>query len=162
MRALVTRVRGQTQYHVSNRRDEFEGPGLVVLLGWMQSDATQPLDDLSASESWLLDKVLGLRIFPDSSERMNLSLLDYLQHQRTRGGVLWVSQFTLAAELESGFRPSFSKALRPDLARKRFELFCQAAQKLRRPEVSMIFGDFGEDMSLRYTNWGPLSVLLER
>jgi D-tyrosyl-tRNA(Tyr) deacylase len=128
----------------------------------MQSDDPGPIDALSSAESWVLDKVWGLRVFPDSSERMNLSLFDYLQQQKAHGGILWVSQFTLAAELPSGFRPSFTRAMDPQIARSRFDLFCKAAQSRIRPEIPMIFGDFGQDMSLRYTNWGPLSVLLDR
>jgi D-Tyr-tRNAtyr deacylase len=75
---------------------------------------------------------------------------------------LWVSQFTLAAELESGYRPSYSKAMDSNIARERFRLFCESVKAQAIPGLSMIFGDFGQEMSLRYTNWGPLSILLNR
>lgn len=165
MKAFVQRVRGSTGIvsRVSGqplRSEQFEGPGLVVLLAWLKSDLSV---EFATQEAWLRSRVQGLRIFPDAQDRMNLNLNDYLDAQSAApgsGGILWVSQFTLGARLESGFRPSFGDALDADTARARFDIFRQTsvAQSLRYPQI---FGTFGADMEITFTNWGPLSIPLE-
>lgn len=158
MRAFVQRVRGSTQIQsaLGNERElgAFEGPGLVVLLGWMKDD----LGFEEAREKWLLSRIRGLRIFPDADGRMNLSLESYLGEKA--GGILWVPQFTLAASLESGFRPSFGSAMAPDAARERFAKL-KARLIAEAPSYQQIFGVFGADMELSFTNWGPVSIPIE-
>ena len=138
--------------------DQFEGAGLVVLMGWTQADAQAGWEE---KQRWLLTRTEGLRVFPDAQGRMNLNLEAYLESAKTTGGILWVSQFTLAAELESGFRPSFINALAPDLARTRFEDFVIKQSAETRP-YKQIFGKFGSDMELQFTNWGPVTIPLEK
>lgn len=164
MRVLVQRTRGATSIVSRDgereiSRDAFTGPGLVVLLGWMASDEGA---ELEAREEWLVSRTEGLRVFPDPAGKMNLDLAGYLRENKlTEGGILWVPQFTLAAKLESGFRPSYSSALRPDLARERFE---SLRHRLRARETLYrnTFGEFGADMELSFTNWGPVTIPLER
>lgn len=137
----------------------FVGVGMVVLLGWTEEDQTR--NDLQAAEEWTLKKIKGLRIFPDEEGRMNLSLSDYLKAEKIEGGILWVPQFTLAGKLDSGFRPSFSKAMQPQLAKERFEEWRDSVESEHSPYPNN-FGVFGANMELTFTNWGPVSLMLER
>src|SRR4051812_43830466 len=87
------------------------GPGLLVLVGFGKTDTTADL-------TWMLDKIVNLRIFDDGGGKMNHSLLD------TGGALLAVSQFTLFADTRKGRRPSFVGAGEPALAKKLYEEFC--------------------------------------
>jgi len=91
---------------------------------------------------------------------MNLSLTDYLKNSGGEGGILWVPQFTLAAELSSGFRPSFIKAMDPAVSKERFENVCANLQA--QAPVKFIFGQFGANMNLSFTNWGPVTIPLKK
>lgn len=142
------------------RKSQFAGVGMVVLLGWLAADATEGEARLAERENWLVSRVTGLRIFPDAQGRMNLNLGDYLRSSGSSGGILWVPQFTLAAKLESGFRPSFTDALAPDLARQRFDAL-RARIGRETPNYAQIFCDFGADMTLSFSNWGPVTIPLE-
>jgi len=157
--SMYTAVRCQEDLASDIFEDSFAGVGFVVLLGWMKSDETHA--DLDASESWLVEKVQGLRVFPDSEGKMNLSLDKYLAENNLEGGILWVPQFTLAGRLESGFRPSFTDAMSPHLAKKRFDALVASLATQNRA-YKQIFGRFGANMELSFTNWGPVSLLLER
>ena len=162
MKALVQRVRGRTEIQIKEEQKNilysFDGVGLVVLLGWLESDLAHK--ELEKAEDWILSRILGLRIFEDPSGKMNLSLDDYAQTNKIESGILWVSQFTLGAELESGFRPSFTKAMKPEVAKDRYENFCQKVRSSSKHKN--IFGQFGADMNLSFTNWGPVTLLLEK
>lgn len=118
------------------------GPGILLLL-------CAEGDDTEAIASKLLDKVLKLRIFPDSEGRMNRSLQDI------GGGLLIVSQFTLAADTRSGNRPGFSAAARPELGRALYDFFVERARALH-PEVAS--GRFGADMKVHLVNDGPVTI----
>lgn len=163
MKAVVQRVKGPTSIVCRDdagavlSNGDFTGAGLVVLLGWSQADGT--VADLAAREEWIVSRVKGLRIFPDAEGRMNLSLADYLKGGE--GGILWVPQFTLAAKLESGFRPSFTDALAPAVAKERFET-TKARLLAETAPYAQVFGEFGADMDLSFTNWGPVTIPLER
>jgi D-tyrosyl-tRNA(Tyr) deacylase len=163
MRALIQRCRGLTHIKINHHPEdtkqyEFNGPGLVVLLAWTKDDEGE---ELSKKEDWVLGKAMGLRVFPDKEDRMNNSLEKYLAEDALKeGGILWVPQFTLAGKLESGFRPSFSNAMDPQLARFRFNMFAKRIQEQTLP-FKNIFGSFGADMELSFTNWGPVTLLLD-
>ena len=163
MKAFVQRCQGEVTIGIEKNgtleRKSFAGVGLVVFLGWMQSDLT--CENLNDTEEWILSRVLGLRVFDDNEGKMNLSLADYAEKNKVNSGILWVSQFTLAAELESGFRPSFIKAMSPVLAKKRYDDFCQKILATQSPHTH-IFGDFGATMHIGFTNWGPVSILIEK
>ena len=163
MKVFVQRVREKTSIHSRSsdfsESSSFEGPGLVVLLGWEKQDEFD-LDALEVREKWILEHVRGLRIFPDRADKMNLNLADYMaQESLEEGGILWVPQFTLAAELKSGFRPSFTKAMDPKFAKERFEAL-KAKCLLEKPVYKQLFGVFAADMELRFLNWGPVSIPL--
>lgn len=164
MKALVQRCRGDVLIEIEKEDGErekqgFSGVGLIVFLGWMHSDLTSP--SMDESEEWIFSRIMGLRIFDDIDGKMNLSLADYAQQNKMPSGILWVSQFTLAAELESGFRPSFIKALSPVLAKKRFDSFCHKIKDFKSPHTH-IFGSFGGMMHINFTNWGPVTIMLEK
>lgn len=159
MKALVQRVRGLCEISVNGKDfGGFRGPGLVALLCWERGDELRA--DLAQAEAWIQSRILGLRVFPDPQGRLNLGLLDYpTQEQR---GILWVSQFSLVAQLESGFRPSFAQAMEPNAARLRWESFSECVKKENPPGIVCLTGEFGADMSLQFTNWGPLTIPLQK
>jgi D-aminoacyl-tRNA deacylase len=100
----------------------------------------------------MVERLLGYRIFEDEAGRMNRSL------GQTGGGLLLVSQFTLAADTSSGMRPSFTRGAAPELARQRFERLIELA-RLRHPHVET--GRFGAHMRVSLLNDGPVTFLLE-
>ncbi|MEO5666875.1 MAG: D-aminoacyl-tRNA deacylase [Bdellovibrionota bacterium] len=157
--SMYTAVRCQEDLASEVFEDSFAGVGFVALLGWMKSDEAHA--DLDAAEAWLMDKAQGLRVFPDADGKMNLNLEKYLEANEVEGGILWVPQFTLAGRLDSGYRPSFTDAMSPPLAKRRFEAFI-AKLGAEKKSYKQIFGRFGANMELSFTNWGPVSLMLER
>ena len=119
--------------------------GLLVLLGIFR-------DDTEAQAERLAAKTLALRVFADASKPMNRSVMD------VGGGVLVVSQFTLAADTSRGNRPSFGYAAEPERARALYERYV-ALMKQRWPHVAI--GVFGADMRVSLVNDGPVTILLE-
>jgi len=108
--------------------------------------------DTEASAAKLLHKLLNYRVFSDAEGKMNLSLADI------GGGLLLVSQFTLAADTKSGLRPGFSTAAPPALAEALFNHLLGEAKRLH-PRVES--GRFGADMQVHLVNDGPVTFLLQ-
>lgn len=121
------------------------GKGLVVLAGISRSDTQQEVDLLA-------DKLLGLRIFPDSSGKMNLSIVD------AGGSLLVVSQFTLYGDCRKGRRPGFDEAAPPERAQALYNYF---VDRLRAGPVPVETGVFQAAMEVRLTNQGPVTILLD-
>jgi D-tyrosyl-tRNA(Tyr) deacylase len=121
------------------------GAGLLVLLCAERGDTEKEADAL-------LDKLLGYRVFPDEAGRMNRSLADIA------GGLLLVPQFTLAADTQSGKRPSFTPAAPPDEARR---LFDYVAARARTLHAVVETGEFGANMQVTLTNDGPVTFWLQ-
>ena len=119
--------------------------GLLALVG------VQKHDD-KASADKLLKRMLSYRVFTDAQDKINLSLSDI------GGGLLLVSQFTLAADTQKGARPSFSSAASPDLGRELFEHVVNQA-RTQHPVVET--GRFGADMQVSLLNDGPVTFWLE-
>jgi D-tyrosyl-tRNA(Tyr) deacylase len=119
--------------------------GLMVLLCAERGDSEKEADAL-------LSKLLSYRVFADDAGRMNHSLTD------VQGGLLLVPQFTLAADTQSGTRPSFTPAAAPDAARKLFEYFITAA---RGRHAHIATGQFGADMQVALVNDGPVTFWLQ-
>jgi D-tyrosyl-tRNA(Tyr) deacylase len=110
-------------------------------------------EDTEEDASWLVGRILALRVFPDEAGRLDRSLAD------TGGGLLVVSQFTLLASLRKGTRPSFHPAARPEVARPLYERFCAlATEGLGRPVAT---GRFGAEMDVSAVNHGPVTLLLD-
>lgn len=121
------------------------GPGLLALV------AVEP-DDTEAHGARLLERLLGYRVFDDGAGRMNRSL------RETGGGLLLVSQFTLAADTRKGMRPSFSSAAPPELGRRLFDDLVARA-RVAHPQVAT--GRFGAHMRVHLVNDGPVTIRLE-
>jgi D-tyrosyl-tRNA(Tyr) deacylase len=126
------------------------GKGLLVLV------CAQPQDSPASTERFLA-KVLKLRIFADENDKMNRSVQD-IDGQGTAGGLLLVSQFTLAADVSGGNRPSFTAAAKPELARPLFDALVELA-KAQHPIVQT--GRFATDMQVALVNDGPITIPLE-
>lgn len=148
MMALLQRVR-QARVEVGAKVVGEIGRGLLVLVCAEQADTTVQGDKLLA-------KVLKLRIFSDGEGKMNHSVQN-MDGAGAPGGLLLVSQFTLAADTRSGNRPGFSAAASPDEARRLFDDFVHKA-RLAHPEVQT--GVFGADMQVHLINDGPVTVPL--
>ena len=121
------------------------GKGFLVLLGVTHSDTQVQAERLSK-------KMLGLRIFPDSEGKTNLSLAD------VGGELLVVSQFTLYADCRKGYRPSFTEAAAPEAAEALYEYF---VRRCRESQLPVETGRFGAHMEVSLLNDGPFTVFLE-
>lgn len=144
MKALLQRV-SQARVDVAGQTIGAIDQGLMVLIG------IEP-QDTPASADKMLHKLLNYRVFSDADGKMNLSLTD------VNGGLLLVSQFTLAADTKSGMRPSFSKAAPPALGA---ELFGYLVTKAKSSHAAAEKGQFGADMQVHLINDGPVTFLLE-
>ncbi|WP_417664499.1 D-aminoacyl-tRNA deacylase [Pseudidiomarina donghaiensis] len=144
MKALIQRV-SQAAVTIDGQQVGAIGQGLLVLLGIERDDTAQDVTKLA-------HKVAGYRVFSDSDDKMNLSVQDI------QGGVLVVSQFTLAADTNSGRRPSFSSAAMPDQAEPLYRSFVAALQQLG---LTTATGEFGADMAVSLVNDGPVTFMLQ-
>ncbi len=143
MIGLVQRVR-QASVTVDGAVVGAIGHGLLLLV------CAEPADtELQAAK--LVDKLLKLRIFSDEAGKMNRSLVD------VAGGLLIVSQFTLAADVSGGNRPSFTGAAGPELGRALYDTVLRLARE-RHPKVQA--GVFGADMQVALVNDGPVTIPL--
>ncbi len=144
MRAVVQRV-AQASVTVAGTTVAAIDAGLLVLVGVAHGDTAQ---DAAA----LVDKLLGLRIFPDGEGRMNLSVVD------VGGGVLVVSQFTLLGSVRKGRRPSFSEAALPAVAEP---LVDGVVAMIEERGVAAAAGAFGAHMAVSLVNDGPVTLVLD-
>ncbi len=144
MIALIQRV-SQARVDVDGATVGAIGSGLLALIG------VQPGDGQAQTQR-LLERVLGYRVFADAQGRMNRSLADI------GGGLLLVSQFTLAADTRSGMRPGFSTAAVPTEAERWFNRLVELA-RARHPGVET--GRFGAHMQVHLVNDGPVTFRLE-
>jgi D-aminoacyl-tRNA deacylase len=111
-------------------------------------------DDTDATLTWLAEKILSLRLFPDADGRMNLALRD------VAGGVLVVSQFTLYGDTRKGRRPSFIDAAPPEIAIPLYDRFVEILRAGAPGAVAT--GQFGALMDVELVNDGPVTLILER
>jgi D-tyrosyl-tRNA(Tyr) deacylase len=132
-------------------RVEVEGETVGAIGAGLLVFACAERDDTGRQVQRLAERILGFRIFPDSSGRMNRAVRD------TGGGVLLVSQFTLAADTRSGNRPSFSPAADPETGRALFEELVRTVSAAHAPVAT---GRFGAHMQVHLVNDGPVTFLL--
>ena len=144
MQSVIQRV-SQAQVRVGGEVIGEIGTGLLVLLCAERGDAEEQADKLLA-------KILKLRIFSDDDGKMNRSVQD------VAGGLLIVSQFTLAADVSGGNRPSFTGAASPDEGRRLYDYFVAQARALH-PIVQT--GQFAADMKVQLVNDGPVTIPLQ-
>lgn len=144
MRALVQRV-SRASVTIEGERVASIGSGMLILLGVERGDT-------EAEAKLLAGKISTLRIFEDAAGKMNLSLAE------VAGEMLVVSQFTLAADLRRGRRPSFDPAAPPEEAVPLYESFCQACRELGVPVQT---GRFAAYMQVELVNDGPVTLWLD-
>ena len=137
----VTRASVEVEGKVIGKINE----GLLVFLGIHNDDNMKELE-------WMVNKVIGLRIFEDEDGKMNKSLQD------VGGELLVVSQFTLYGECEKGRRPSFTSAARPDKAIPMYEAYIERS---RQCGIHVEVGEFGADMKIDLLNDGPVTLIID-
>lgn len=144
MKAVVQRVSEATLSVGGELISEIK-KGFVVYFGVAEGDGLDKAD-------FIAKKIANLRVFEDENGKMNLGL------KEVGGSVLFVSQFTLIADVLKGNRPSFSNAMRPDEANKIY-LYC--AEKIREYGLEVKLGVFGADMTIEQKNQGPVTIIYE-
>jgi D-aminoacyl-tRNA deacylase len=144
MRAVVQRV-SEAKVSSGNRVTGEIGKGLVVLLGIGNDDTEKDL-------TFLIDKIINLRIFEDDNDKMNISLVDI------SASLLVVSQFTLYGDCRKGKRPSFDKAARPETAEY---LYNEFIKQCRSRGINVQTGIFQAMMNVEIHNDGPVTLLID-
>lgn len=145
MKAVIQRV-SEASVSVEDKVVGSCNQGYMILFGAVEGDT---LDDVEI----LAQKTVNLRIFCDENDKMNKSILDI------DGEILAISQFTLAADVKKGNRPSFIKALQPNLAEQYYDIFCEKLKSLGVKCVEK--GVFGGDMKVSLINDGPVTILYD-
>lgn len=145
MRVLLQRV-SRAEVRIAGTAVGSIARGYLLLVGLTHAD-----DD--ATITWMAEKVIGLRLFADADDKMNLALAD------VSGSLLVVSQFTLYGDAQKGRRPSFIDAARPEVAVPLYERFVAL---LRDRGAHVETGEFGAMMEVELVNDGPVTLWLER
>jgi D-tyrosyl-tRNA(Tyr) deacylase len=145
MLAVIQRV-SHASVTINNQVKGQIGIGFLVLVGVTHADTRDDVD-------WLSKKIVGMRIFNDANDKMNLDLAT------VGGDILLISQFTLHASTKKGNRPSFIEAARPDVAIPLYEaMIKQLSADLGKPVQT---GEFGADMKVSLLNDGPVTILID-
>ncbi|MDR5658070.1 D-aminoacyl-tRNA deacylase [Serpentinicella sp. ANB-PHB4] len=144
MRAVVQRI-SQGKVEVDHKVTGQIHKGLLVYLGISEEDT---IDDIK----YMIEKITNLRIFEDDDEKLNLSVKD------VGGKLLIVSQFTLMGDCRKGRRPNFSNAAKPEFAKKLYNLFIEACQKVG---IEVQTGVFQAHMMVHSTNDGPVTIMID-
>ena len=147
MRVVLQRV-SRAEVRVEGRVTGAIGAGFVVLAGFAPTDSEETL-------AWMAEKIVGLRLFADSEDKMNRALAD------VGGGLLVVSQFTLYGDARKGRRPSFTDAAPAEVAVPLYERFV-ALLRERAGGLPVATGEFGAMMEVELVNDGPVTMQLER
>lgn len=145
MRVVLQRVK-RAEVRVDGEQVGSIGRGYLLLVGFKAGDGDDAL-------RWMVEKVRGLRLFPDSEGKMNLPI------DEIGGELLVVSQFTLYADVRKGRRPSFIGAAEPDEAERLYDRF---VEQLRAGTIPVATGLFGALMDVDFVNDGPVTLIIER
>lgn len=145
MRLVIQRVKNAS-VRIDGALKSAIGQGLLILIGIGEDDTE---DDIS----WLIKKVIALRIFDDENGVMNKCVTDI------DGEILVVSQFTLMASYKKGNRPSYIRAARPETAIPLYKRFCDALSEALGKTVGE--GEFGADMKVELLNDGPVTICMD-
>jgi len=145
MRIVLQRV-SEASVKIDNQIIGEISQGLLLLVGIEHEDDKPDAD-------WLIQKVIGMRIFSDADDKMNLSI------KEIKGEFLVVSQFTLHASTKKGNRPSFIQAARPEKAIPLYDYFCEQLQEVSESKVQT--GKFGADMKVSLVNDGPVTIVID-
>lgn len=144
MRLLVQRT-SEAEVWIDGHCHASTKTGLLILFGSKRGDGND-------SCAYLADKVVNLRIFEDSNEKMNLSSLD------VEAELMVISQFTLYADTRKGRRPAFTEAMEPVEAERLYDRFVELVSA---SGLTVKSGIFGSHMDIKLTNHGPVTILLE-
>lgn len=144
MKAVVQRVKNAV-LSVGGKTVSEIGKGFAVYFGVQSGDGKEKADVIAK-------KIANLRIFEDENGKMNLALKD------VGGEILFISQFTLIADVSRGNRPSFSEAEEPEKAK---EIYLYAADKLKENGAEVKLGVFGADMKIEQVNDGPVTIIYD-
>jgi D-tyrosyl-tRNA(Tyr) deacylase len=120
--------------------------GLVVLAGYEPSDSKEDI-------SWMVQKIIKMRIFEDSENRLNFSVLDVI------GEILLISQFTLHASVKKGNRPSYTRAADSKKAKLMYDLTISEFETVLKRKIST--GKFGANMDVSLVNNGPVTIIID-
>ena len=145
MRIIIQRV-SKASVTIDEVKKSEIARGMLILLGIEDTDNK---DDIT----WLINKIVNLRIFDDENGVMNLSLKDI------NGELLLVSQFTLFASTKKGNRPSYIKASKPDIAIPLYNQFCETLSSTLCKKIKT--GEFGADMKIELINDGPVTIIID-
>ena len=145
MRVVIQRVK-KASVSIDEQIVANINQGLLILLGIENADTENDV-------KWLVQKVLGLRIFSDAEGKMNLSVSDF------QGELLIVSQFTLFASTVKGNRPSFLKSAKPDISIPLYKNFLETIKK--ETSLKIETGQFGADMEVSLINDGPVTIIID-
>ena len=156
MRLLLQRVR-EGKVTIEGQNVASIGKGWVVRLRSYKENMMQlfPAIDLRGGKLWntLIEKMVGLRIFPDDEGKMNRGI------EEAGGEIILISQFTLYADSRKGRRPSFHLSAPPGVAEPLFQHFVEDVRSRLPGRVQQ--GVFAADMDVSLTNWGPVTLLLD-
>ena len=144
MIAVLQRV-SSAEVHINQKIYSKINTGLLVLLGISKKDTSEDID-------YIIKKIMGLRIFNDSNNKMNLSVVDI------KGEILVVSQFTLLANIKRGKRPSFIGSANIEQANKLYHLFINRIKEYNNLNINT--GEFGAMMDIKIINNGPATFIL--
>ena len=145
MRVVIQRVT-RASVSINNKVRSEIRQGLLVLAGFEESDDVTDIE-------WLCNKIVNLRIFDDSNNVMNRSILE------TGGDILAISQFTLHAKTKKGNRPSYIKAARPEISKPLYDRFVIRLSELLGRDVGT--GEFGAMMMVELVNDGPVTIIID-
>jgi D-tyrosyl-tRNA(Tyr) deacylase len=145
MKAVIQRV-SRASVTIGNKIKSEIGVGLLILVGIEEADNDTDIE-------WLCSKIVNLRIFNDTNEVMNLSVLDI------GGNILAISQFTLHAKTKKGNRPSYMRAAQSDIAIPLYNRFVMRLSHLMGKEVNT--GEFGAMMQVESVNDGPVTIIID-
>ena len=144
MRAVIQRVKS-ANVKVDSKIVGKISKGLLILLAVHEDDKEEVIQKMA-------DKIINLRIFSDSQDKMNLSIKD------VEGEILVVSQFTLYGNCNKGKRPSFIESARPEKAIPFYEKF---VKYIREQGIKIETGEFGADMKVELINDGPVTIIID-
>jgi len=144
MRAVIQRVTNGS-VTVNGCKVAAISTGIVTFLGIHRRDSTKEIN-------WMAEKIVNLRVFPDSADKMNISLADI------KAEMLIVSQFTLYGDCRKGRRPGYSEAAPPEIAEPIYHRF---VEEIRKKGIQAATGVFQEMMEVALVNDGPVTLLLD-
>jgi D-tyrosyl-tRNA(Tyr) deacylase len=147
MRAVIQRVKKTTVKILSTKEERSIGNGLLVFLAIKTDDTMEMI-------KWFANKIVNLRIFPDSENKMNLSVRDI------NGEIMVISNFTLYGDVSRGFRPNFMFSANPELAKNLYQQFVEYLRN--NYPIPIVSGDFGEMMNIELVNDGPVTIIIDK